>query len=191
MNPPAPPQISASQFPDVYIDLGIDPGNLGCIMLSVEPIQVGHLILYDDLYRADPIAHPHMQGIVSETADAHVTLLYSLLRPGLEMKKHVDAVLEGWTPQDVTIAGVDVFPVGSADSPYTALVATLELTPNLLEANARLKLLPHCETYPLNYKPHATLCYLNSASDVQGYIETLGKELQGKTVKALGLNYGD
>ena len=184
-------QIAASQFPDVYANLGIDPGNLGCIMLTVEPIQVGHLILYDDLYQADPVAHPHMQGIVSETADAHVTLLYGLLRPGLELKKHVDAVLDAWTPKDVIISGIDVFPAGSADSPYVALVATLEPTPNLLEANARLKLLPHCETYPLSYKPHVTLCYLNGSSDYQSYAQTLGKELQGKTVKALGLNYGD
>ena len=58
MNPPAPPQISASQFPDVYANLGIDPSNLGCIMLNVEPIQVGHLILYDDLYQADPTPSP-------------------------------------------------------------------------------------------------------------------------------------
>ena len=78
--------------------------------------------------------------------------------------------MEGWTPQDVTIASVDVFPAGSGDSPYAALVATLEPTPNLLEANARLKLLPHCETYPLEYKPHVTLCYLNNMSDAQGYI---------------------
>src|SRR5205085_2546493 len=121
----------------------------------------------------------------------HLTLVYGFLRSATELKKHVDAVLEGWTPQDVTIAGVDVFPAGSADSPYTALVATLELTPNLLEANARLKLLPHCETYPLGYMPHVTLCYLNGSSDYQNYVQTLSKELQGKTVKALGLNYGD
>jgi hypothetical protein len=54
MNPTDTPQISASQFPDVYANLGIDPNKLGCIMLNVEPIQVSNIILYDDLYMADP-----------------------------------------------------------------------------------------------------------------------------------------
>src|SRR3989442_14411485 len=105
--PPAT-EVSASQFPQVYVDLGIDPSKLGCVMLDVEPIVVSNLILYDDLYVTDPIEHPHMQGIVSET-EAHVTLLYGFLRSATELKKHIDVVLDGWTPQDVSIAAVDVF----------------------------------------------------------------------------------
>jgi len=190
MNPPAPPQISASQFPQVYVDLGIDPGKLGCVMLNVEPIQVSDLILYDDLYMADPEKHPHMLGIISET-EAHVTLLYGLLRSAMELKKHIDAVLDGWTPQDVTISNIDVFPSNHPDESYVTLVAKLEMTPNLVEANSRLKLLPHIETYPLGYQPHVTICYLNTSSDYQGYVQKLNQAFQGKTVKALGINYGD
>jgi 2'-5' RNA ligase superfamily len=189
MNPPTPPQISASQFPQVYTDLGIDPGKLGCIMLDVEPIQVSNLILYDDLYHADPDEHPWMQGIVSESVP-HVTLLYGLLRSGIELKKHVDAVLDGWTPQDVSIATIDVFPSNDPDESYVTLIAKLAVTPNLLEANARLKLLPHIDTFP-TYQGHITLAYLNDSSDYQGYISTLNNALRGKTVKAVGLNYGD
>src|SRR5205085_6987026 len=99
MDPQTTPQISAGQFPDVYANLGIDPNKLGCVMLDVEPIQVSNIILYDDLYQADPVEHPHMQGIISETADAHVTLLYGFLRSATELKKHIDAVLDGWMPE--------------------------------------------------------------------------------------------
>src|SRR5205085_12219665 len=134
--------------------------------------------------------HPYMQGIVSENVP-HCTLLYGLLRSGPELKKHIDAVLDGWTPQDVSIAAVDVFPSNDPDENYVTLIAKLEVTPNLVEANARLKLLPHIETFPLGYQPHCTLAYLNDTSDYQGYIQTLNNAFQGKTIKALDLNYGD
>lgn len=188
MDPVIPLQISASQFPQVYIDLGIDTSKLGCVMLDVEPIQISNIILYDDLYQADPIEHPHMSGIVSEVSP-HCTVLYGFLRSATELKKHIDAVLQGWMPQDVTISDIDVFPSNDPGMPYVTLIAKLEPTPNLIEANARLKLLPHLDTFS-SYSPHVTLCYLNDSSDYQGYIDTLNKTLQGKTVKALGLNYG-
>jgi 2'-5' RNA ligase len=189
MNPPAAPQISASQFPQVYVDLGIDPGKLGCLMLDVEPIQVSNLILYDDLYMADPEEHPHMQGIICE-GEPHVTLLYGFMRSAMELKKHIDAVLSGWAPESPTIASIDVFPSNDPGENYVTLIAKLEVTPNLVEANARLKLLPHLDTFA-SYSPHITLCYLNGSSDYQGYIQKLNHAFQGKTIKALDLNYGD
>ena len=94
MDPQSVPQISASQFPDVYANLGIDPNKLSCVMLDVEPIVVSNLILYDDLYQTDPVERPYMQGIIFET-EAHVTLLYGFLRSATDLKKHIDAVL--WT----------------------------------------------------------------------------------------------
>jgi len=121
MNPLETPQITASQFPQVYEDLGIDPGKLGCVMLNTEPIQVGDIILYDDLYMADPEEHPHMQGIISET-ETHVTLLYGLLRSGTEMRKHVDAVLSGWSPESPTISEVSFFPSNDPSESYITLV---------------------------------------------------------------------
>ncbi|SRR5258708_3475190 len=189
MNPPALPQISASQFPDVYANLGIDPNKLGCIMLDVEPIVVSDLILYDDLYYSDPEKHLFAQGIVSETVP-HCTLLYGFLRSATELKKHIDAVLDGWTPEDVSIDAIDVFASNDPDENYVTLIAKLVVTPNLLGANVWLKLLPHLDTFS-SYSPHITLAYLNDTSDYQGYIQTLNHAFQGKTVKVLGLNYGD
>jgi hypothetical protein len=188
MNPTDTPQIAASQFPEVYENLGIDPNNLGCIMLNVDPIQVSGFILYDDVYQSDPTEHPHQQGIISEV-EPHCTLLYGLLRPGLELKKHVDAVLSGWTPQSVTIAAIDVFPNSDPEQPL-CLVAKLEPSANLLEANARLRLLPHIDTHTA-YNPHVTLCYLNQSSNYQGYVRTLNSLYQGKIIGAQGINYGD
>lgn len=184
------PQISANQFPELYEILGIDPNNLGCIMLSLEPIKASGFILYDDLYQTDPVEHPHMQGVISDGPDFHCTLLYGLLRPGPELKRHVDLALDGWTPQDVTIAGFDVFQVNKPDEQYIALVAKLEVTDNLLEAHARLSLLPHLDTHA-EYQPHCTIAYLNTSSNYQGYIRTLNAAYQGKTVRAVGIDYGD
>jgi hypothetical protein len=42
-------QVSASQYPTVYQDLGIDPSNLGCIMLDTEPVIVSEIIKQEDL----------------------------------------------------------------------------------------------------------------------------------------------
>jgi 2'-5' RNA ligase superfamily len=188
MDPQTVPQISASQFPEVYANLGIDPSKLGCVMLNVEPITVSNVILYDDLYYSPTLKYA--QGIVSESVP-HVTLLYGLLRSGIELKKHVDAVLDGWTPEDPIIAEVSYFPSTDPDEHYVVLVAKLAVTPNLAEANARLKLLPHCETFPMGYQPHCSLAYVDDSSDYQGYVQTLNQALQGKTIKALDLNYGD
>ena len=190
MKPSDSSQISAGQFPQVYADLGIDPSKLGCLMLNTEPIQVSNIILYDDLYYSDPEKHPYMQGIVSEVVP-HCTLLYGFLRSATELKKHIDAVLDGWTPGDLTIAEAGFFPGNDPDENYVTLIAKLEATPNLVEANQRLKLLPHIETFPTGYQPHVTLAYLNGYSDYQSYIQTFNHAFQGKTVKVLGLNYGD
>jgi 2'-5' RNA ligase superfamily len=187
---PVTPQITASQFPEVYANLGIDPNKLGCLMLDIEPIVVSNLILYDDLYQADPEKHPHMQGIVSEN-EAHCTLLYGFLRSAMELKKHVDAVLNGWAPESPTIASVDVFPSSDPEESYVTLIAKLEMSPNLVEANARLKLLPHIETFPMGYQGHVTLAYLNASSDYQGYVSKLNETLQGKIIGAMGINYGN
>lgn len=189
MNASETPQITASQFPQVYVDLGIDTSKLGCLMLNVEPIKVSGFIPQDNLYIADPEEHPHMQGIVSEISP-HCTLLYGFLRSATEMKKHIDAVLDGWTPEDVTISEVSFFQSNDPEENYITLIAKLEVTPNLAEANGRLKLLPHLDTFS-SYLPHITLAYVKDSSPYQGYIRTLNSMYQGKSIKALDLNYGD
>ena len=109
---------------------------------------------------------------------------------GLEQKKPVDALLTSWTPEALTIAEVSFFPSSNPEEKYITLIAKLAVTPNLLDANNRLRKLPHIDLHP-DYVPHITLAYLNDTSDYQGYVQKLNGVLQGKTVKALGLNYGD
>ena len=182
-------EVTAAQFPQVYQDLGIDPARLGCVMLNTEPISVSNVIYHEDLYYADPAMHKYAQGVVSESVP-HVTLLYGLLRSGTELKKHVDAVLAGWEPADPTIAEIGFFPSSAPDEHYVTLVARLEASPNLVEANSRLKLLPHIDTFS-SFKPHLTLAYVSDSSDYQGYITTLNHMYQGMAVRAANLNYGD
>ena len=100
--------LNSTNFPEVYEWLGIDTGNLGCIMLNTAPLEVSDIIPEADLYFADPKLHPHTQGIVSE-AVPHVTLLYGLLRSGLELKPHVDMIMAGWSIKEVVIDQVNFF----------------------------------------------------------------------------------
>jgi hypothetical protein len=124
------------------------------------------------------------QGIISETTP-HVTLLYGLISSGPAMRKHVDVVLDGWELRSVQITAVTSFE-GNPD--YTPLVAEVS-TDGLDEANARLRLLPHIDTFP-EYRPHVTLAYLKPGADVSGYVDTLNRRLALMQVKCTGINYG-
>lgn len=178
-------QVSSRQFPQVYEDLGIDTAELGCIMADTEPISVSEVIAPEDLYYSDD--EEFTQGIVSESVP-HVTLLYGLISSGPAMKKHVDAVLDGWTLPDVQIETVTAF--GSSDDPYACLVAQLVPSEALIAANARLRLLPHIDTFP-EYVPHMTLAYVkNDPEKVAEYVDTLGRRLSRMVVPIVGLNYG-
>jgi hypothetical protein len=116
-------------------------------MLDTEPVVVSDIIKPEDLLEVDPAEHPHMQGIVSENVP-HCTLLYGLLRPGPELQKHVGAVLDGWKADKVTVDDIAIFETSQDDEPCVCIVALLIVTDELAEANARLRLLPHIDTYP-------------------------------------------
>ena len=75
-------------------------------MADTEPIEVTSVIDPEDLY-FDP-EDTFAQGIISEDAP-HITLLYGLLSSGQAMRKHVDAVLNGWELGSVQIVGVTSF----------------------------------------------------------------------------------
>lgn len=182
-------KVSAAQFPEVYENLGIDTGRLGCIMLDTDPIKVHHIIPEDALYYADPEEHEHLQGIVSESVP-HCTLLYGLMRSGPEMKKHVDAVLTGWEPGSLIIDKVDFFFSDKPGENYITVIALIRVTDNLLEGNARLGFLPHLNTF-VDYRPHITLAYCKDNSSYNDFISKLNKELAGKAINVLGINYGD
>jgi hypothetical protein len=177
--------LSAHQFPDMYQDLGYDLAKLGCIMLEVEPI-LKSTFPPEHLYYAKDPKHFWIKGFVADKP--HVTLLYGLLRSGPEMKKHVDAVLEGWDMTTVEIENVGMFESPYPEEEYGCIVAHLRITRELQEAHDRLTFLPHINTFP-GYKAHVTLAYVKSEF-AQKYVETLKNLLIGLPLATRGLDYG-
>lgn len=187
--------VSANQFAEVFKQLGYDIGELGCIMLDTEPLTVSDVIPADELYvpldeDGNVDDDSYANGIVSESIP-HVTLLYGLLRSGLELQSHVDAVLAEWSVESVTIAGVSFFESQDSDKPFYCIVAKLDLTPELVEGNARLRALPHIDTFP-TYQPHITLAYIKKDDQVRDdVVYALNERFAGSQVRILGINYGD
>ena len=179
--------VSARDFPDLYDGTGVNPDDLGCIMLDVEPMDVlKHLPaeLHDNLVQATT-RHDHAMGAVAES-EAHVTLLYGLLENGNVWKDKVDAVLTGWK-----LDRVEIDEVGFFETPDSfAVVAHVKLTGDLVDGHERLTLLPHIQTFS-EYKPHITLAYVDKDTDVTPWVKALGAAYNGKTVKSVGINYGD
>lgn len=179
--------ISARDIPDLYDGTGVDPSDLGCIMLDVETLDILKHVpdaLHGDLVEATT-RHDHTMGAVAET-EAHVTLLYGLLENGNTWKDKVDAVLEGWKLDQVQIDEVGYF--DTSDS--YAIVAHVETTPELIDGHERLTLLPHIQTFS-EYKPHITLAYVNKDADVDAWVDSLGAAYNGQSVKTADINYGD
>ena len=177
-------QISARDYPDLYDDMEIDPDNLGCIMLDLEPMKV---MEYVEAHEDDLFENPKWdQGPVPAETVPHVTLLYGLLENGNKWKKKVDMVLKDWSVKSVTVEEVGYF-----DTPDSyAIVAHLEKTPELVDGHERLTLLPHISTFS-EYKPHMTLAYVKKEADPKIWVKALNKVYKGKKIKASAINYGD
>jgi 2'-5' RNA ligase/phage gp29-like protein len=180
-------QISSRDIPDLYEGTGVDPDQLGCIMVDVETLPVLEHVpddFADDLVEATT-RHDHQMGAVAED-EAHVTLLYGLLENGNVWKDKVDAVLDGWSMDKVEIEEVGYF-----ETPDSfAVIAHVKLTSELVDGHERLTLLPHIQTFS-EYHPHITLAYVSKDADIDDWVDYLGTAYNGKTVKATGLNYGD
>lgn len=181
--------LNAQKFLEVYENLGIDVGNLGCIMLDTETIATNDIIADGDYFTRPSQYEDGMDDGHESEREPHVTLLYGLLRPGIELKKHVDAVLDGWQPQELIIDYVGFFYSTDAEMNAVTIVAFVRKTDSLLEANARLRFLPHIDTFP-EYKPHITLAYVKDSANWQEYVTLLNDKYAGKSVKPVSINYG-
>jgi 2'-5' RNA ligase len=188
-----------ADFIETYEKLGINPFDLGCIMLDVYPLVVTSLVPdgEKDLYYSENPRLPYAQGAVGEKS-AHITLLHGLIEKGHVWRNHVDAVLDGWVkPDTIEIQQIGSFPSMIDGEDYSCIVAHIKPTPELLEANQRLKFLPHIDGFP-EYKPHVTLAYVkNGPSDVEWarnirekWVMSLATKLTGTALPTLGIDYG-
>lgn len=177
-------QVSARDYEDIYKDMDIDIEDLGCIMLDLKPLKITQYVedLKDDLFENPKFD----QGALPAETTPHVTLLYGLLENGNKWKTKVDKLLSDWTVKTVKINEVGFFE--TSDS--FAIIAHLEKTPELVDGHERLTLLPHVNTFS-EYLPHMTLAYISKEADPKKWVEALGKQYNNKTIKALGINYGD
>jgi 2'-5' RNA ligase len=180
--------VSAQDFKSVYEMLGIDTGELGCIMLDVEPLAISEIVDHDAYYTSETMGY--VKGNVSENVP-HVTLLYGLMRTGPELRPHVDMVLNGWQAETVTVDKVDFF-YGKDDNgtQFVTMIALVKPDENLIEGNGRLRFLPHIDTF-VEYRPHITLAYLKNDSNWTEFIAKLNNKYAGTNVTVVGLNYGD
>lgn len=166
-------------------DRGISIAGLGCVMFDVEPLPVAREVPETWGYSS---TNPERFWIKGMKAGDHITLLYGLLESAHEMRAGVDEVLARWEPGRLSIASVSSFPSTFEDEPYACIIGHIEKTPELLDAHARLSLLPHIDTHP-EYKPHLTLGYVKARYE-QAAIECL-RVFEGKALRPVGLNYGD
>lgn len=177
-------QVSSRDFPGLYDGTGVDPSDMGCIMLDTELLEVQSHVegAANDLV----IKEGWGGGAVAES-EAHVTLLYGLLENGNIWKDKVDTVLKDWAAETVTIEEVGYFDLGES----YAIVAHIEKSPELIDGHERLTLLPHIQTFS-EYKPHLTLAYVNhDEATADKWVAALGAQYNGKTLKTTGINYGD
>lgn len=166
-------------------DMGINVAGLGCVMLDVEKIETESVVPADWAYTS---TNPERYWIKGLNAGDHITLLYGLLSNANTIRGAVDEVLAGWEPGDLFVESVGSFPSTFADEPYACIVARVSVTPALLDAHARLSLLPHIDTF-WEYKPHLTLGYVKRERE-QGAIAAFESQVKDTPLHPTGLNYG-
>ena len=179
-------QVSANDFPGLYDDIDmVDGENLGCIMLNTETIKVTKFV-EDGQADLLPPVDDHERGAVAERS-AHVTLLFGLLENGNVWKEKVDALLDDWERDSVTIKDVTALDLGES----YAIVGLIKKTPELTDGHERLTLLPHIQTFS-EYKPHITMAYVEHDEAVaEKWVNALRAEYKGATLKTTGIDYGD
>lgn len=175
---------------EIYNELGVQRDKSGCIMINVEPLEVGDMLAEGDLYYAKDKDRYWINGIVSDK-NCHVTLLFGLMESGNDWKRYVDALLEKVLPIDeVEIDHVSYFDSPYKEEPYFCLIAKLVVSDKLLEANGKLRKLPHIDDYP-TFQPHLTLAYIKKDPKIRDeLLYAMNNRFAGMKVKTAGLNYG-
>jgi hypothetical protein len=183
-------QVASRDFDGLYDGLIIDQRAVtdddyrGCIMIDTEKIPVAQYVKNAD---KDLFENPKWeQGPIPAETKPHATLLYGLLNNGNIWKDKVDLVLKDWKMDTVRIEEVSYF---DTEDSY-AVIGLLEVTDELLDANQRLSLLPHLNTFS-EYHPHITLAYVKKDADVDKWVKSLGKKYNGQIVSTKSINYGD
>jgi 2'-5' RNA ligase len=182
---------NSNDFRDMYKKLGIDQDKLGCIMLDIDEKGIPEIPeeFKDILYTSEKKERFWIKGFVGGD-EPHVTLLYGLMESGKKNKKYVDKVLDGWELDAVKVESIGFFDSPYKDDPYYCIVAHLEVSDKLLEGRERLELLPHINTFP-GYKAHVTIAYIKRDESVKRKVTShYKKELVGKKLKVVGINYG-
>jgi hypothetical protein len=167
-------------------EFGIDVPKLGCVMLDVEPLPVVNWAPAEWAYVSN---HPDRRWIKGLDAGDHITLLYGLLSNANVIRTAIDEVLDGWEPGEVSIDHVGSFPSTFEDEPYACIVGHIKVTPELIDAHARLSYLPHIDTF-WEYRPHLTLAYVHKRFEQDAIDEFTRCVVHGEPLKVVGLNYG-
>lgn len=182
-------KLNSHSFEDIYKKLAINLDKLGCIMLDVDGSEIKKYGGEGTFYYAKDKDKFWINGFVAGKTP-HVTLLYGLLKTGLEWKDYVNEVLKGWDVKTVRIKDISFFESPYKEEPYYCIVGHVDITPELLEGHQRLSFLPHINTFP-TYQAHITIAYVKKADVVRDdTIRYYKKTLQGKDLKVIGLNYG-
>ena len=167
-------------------DFGIEVAKLGCVMLDVEPVDSAAIAPSSWAYYAK---NPERKWIKGLEAGDHITLLYGLLQNANMIRSAIDEVLDGWEPGEISIDHVGSFGSTFDDEPYACIIGHIKVTPELIDAHARLSYLPHIDTF-WEYKPHLTLGYVHKEFE-QDAIATFSQATRGGALLTpKGLNYG-
>lgn len=171
---------------------GVDPRNLGCVMLDLKPVA-----------RIEGVIPPewgHTSGTNSRSystdgvqTEFHTTLKFGLVKNANLIRPAIDEVLSGWEPPKVIrTAAFSYFSSPNPVDPYSVIVAHLASDPVVWEANRRLSMLPHVDTFP--FRPHVTLAYVDvdhSIDSVRAYRSRIGHHgLSMAEWEVTGINYG-
>jgi hypothetical protein len=154
--------------------LGVNVSKLGCVMLDVEPADPDLRIDFIKEEWGYHSTHPDRRYVSGVQYRWHVTLLYGLLHNAQDIKEHVDEALRGWAvTRPLTVRRLEMFPSPWESEPYVSIVGRLSTAigpepPDLIEAHARLSMLPHIDTHP-QYKPHVNFGFVKRHHATEAY----------------------